>query len=252
MTLSFKVIIPCRHAATRLPGKPLLDIGGKPLVRHVYEAARGSKATQVLIATDDPRIEAVAREFGAEVMMTSDQHRSGTDRLAEVVTRLDLADTDVIVNVQGDEFGLPSLLIDQVAEALLLRPTRAMATLCEVFTSDGAAQDPNNVKVVFDATGRALYFSRAPLPWSDGGAPTRHRHIGLYAYRAGFLRRFGSLPPGPLEHSERLEQLRALHHGYEIQVEIARAPAGIGVDSAADLARAREVVQTGRVIWPDR
>jgi 3-deoxy-manno-octulosonate cytidylyltransferase (CMP-KDO synthetase) len=252
VTPPFKVIIPCRYASTRLPGKSLLDIGGRPLLRHVYEAARGSKAAQVLIATDDPRIEAAARGFGAEVMLTSEQHHSGTDRLAEVVTRMEVADADVIVNVQGDEFGLPSLLIDQVAEALLLRPGRAMATLCEAIISDSEAQDPDNVKVVFDATGRALYFSRAPLPWSAGGAMTRYRHIGLYAYRAGFLRRFGSLLPGALEQSERLEQLRALHHGYEIQVEIARAAAGIGVDTPADLARARELAQTGNVTSRDR
>ncbi len=244
MTDSFIAVIPSRFASTRLPGKPLLDIGGKPLLQHVYAAACHSAASRILIATDDARIAAAATAFGAETMLTSDQHVSGTDRLAEVVTRLDLADEQVVVNVQGDEFGLPSLLINQVAEALLQRPSRAMATLCETMHTDAEAQDPNLVKVVFDATGRALYFSRAALPWSDGGGPTRYRHIGLYAYRAGFLRRFASLPPSPLEQSERLEQLRALQHGFEIQVEIARAAAGAGVDTPADLARARDIEKT--------
>ena len=252
MTASFIAIIPCRFGSTRLPGKPLLDIGGKPLIQHVFEAARASTAARVLIATDDARIASVAGDFGAETMLTSDQHVSGTDRLAEVVTRLNLPDADVLVNVQGDEYGLQAVLIDQVAEALLQRPLRSIATLCEAFASGSAAQDPNNVKVVFDASGRALYFSRAPLPWSDGSVVTRYRHIGLYAYRAGFLRRFATLPPSPLEQSERLEQLRALHHGYEIQVEIARAPAGIGVDTRADLERARGMALMGNATSRDR
>lgn len=237
MTAPFTVIIPSRYGSTRLPGKALTPLHGKPLVQHAWEAARSSAAQRVVIATDDARIESVARAFGAEVIMTAATHLSGTDRLAEAAGILGLRDDAIVVNVQGDEFGLPPALIDQMGTALAHVHAAPMATLCEPFENAGDAEDAGNVKVVFDKFGRALYFSRAPVPWSAGGDALCYRHIGLYAYRAGFLRHFTQLEPGALELSERLEQLRALHHGYPIQVEIACAPAGVGVDTPADLER---------------
>ena len=238
MTLPFKVIIPCRYASTRLPGKPLLDIGGKPLVQHAWESATASAAQQVIVATDHRLIAERCESFGAECRMTSGQHQSGTDRVAEVVYQLALSDYAVIVNLQGDEVGLPGQLIDQVAEILLREPGRNMATLCEPFASGQAARDPNRVKVEFDASGRALSFSREFSPHPGQRPPWGYRHIGLYAYRAGFLRRFTRLAPSPSERREQLEQLRALDNGEPVYVELARVPAGAGVDTPADLERA--------------
>jgi len=240
---AFKVYIPARYAATRLPGKPLLELGGRPLIEHVYRRAVASGAAEVVIATDDERIAAAARGFGASVCMTAAEHPSGSDRLAEAVRLRGEAAEQVIVNVQGDEPRMPAAVIAQVARAVTAGECD-MATVCEPLT---AAQlfDPNVVKVVRDAGDRALYFSRATLPWSrdefaDGARHTAHlavyrRHVGIYAYRAAFLARFVATPPAMLEALEKLEQLRALAFGATIKVEDAVADCGIGVDTAADL-----------------
>lgn len=246
MKVPFKVVIPARHGATRLPGKPLLQIGGRPLIQHVYEPARASAAASVIIATDHAEIAEISRTFAAEVMMTSLKHASGTDRVAEVVDRLEEPDDAIIVNVQGDEFGLAPALIDQVAAALHAHPGKVMATLGSRFRDRNEWLDEHVVKVIVDMNHNAIYFSRAPIPWREGdgagGAPTLVlRHLGIYAYRAGFLRKFAALPPCPLELSERLEQLRALYYGYSIHVEEACAPGGIGIDTEEDLERARRM-----------
>lgn len=239
MTFSFKVVIPSRYAATRLPGKPLAEIGEKKLIQHVFDSARASRAQRVIIATDDGRIEDAARAFGAEVMMTSSAHACGTDRIAEVVARLNEPDDAIIVNVQGDWCGLTSVPIDQVALALYGNPRNSMATLCKRITSREEWRDPNAVKVVRNEDGRAAYFSRAPIPWSGDTAKYGFRHIGIYAYRADFLRWFALTRPCELELSERLEQLRALYHGHDIYVEETSAEVGVEVNSQDDLERAR-------------
>lgn len=244
--MAFTIIIPARYASTRLPGKPLLDINGKCLLQHVYESACTSTATRIAVATDDNRIRDAAIAFGAHVCMTSQDHASGTERLAEAANQLELQDDDIVVNLQGDEFGMPVTLIDQVAGLLEASTTAAIATLCEPINNVGEFVKPNVVKVVRDQTGRALYFSRAPIPWHDAEktAPgiLGYRHIGLYAYRAGFLRRYVQMPVSYLEVSERLEQLRALDQGAEILVDIANARPGLGIDTPDDLERARELV----------
>lgn len=251
--MSFTVLIPARYGATRLPGKPLADLGGQPLIRHVYQRALDSGADAVAIATDDARIRAVAEAFGARVVMTAASHASGTDRLAEAAATLGLADETVIVNLQGDEPGMPGAVVRQVAEALDADPGAHMATACAPLADAGELFDPAVVKVVRGAGGAALYFSRAPVPWDrdafpDAPAPllvqdAYRRHLGLYAYRAGFLRRFAALEPCALETIERLEQLRALYHGARILVLDACARVGPGIDTAADLEAARAALQ---------
>lgn len=242
--MSYKVIIPARHASTRLPGKPLLDIGGKPLLQHVYESACQSSATGVVIATDDEGVFSAAQGFGAVVCMTSANHESGTERLAEVVAMHHDPDEAVIVNLQGDEYGMPPALLDQVAGLLLESDDAAMATLCEPLTDAADFNNPHVVKVVYDQAGNALYFSRAPIPWCDsaGGETVAYRHLGLYAYRAGFLKHYVSLPVSKLERLERLEQLRALDHGYRIRISIACDKPGVGIDTPEDLEVARKSV----------
>ena len=241
MSTSFTIIIPARYASTRLPGKPLLDIKGKPLLQHVYEAASATTAKHIYIATDDQRIAEAAAGFGAEAVMTSEQHESGTDRLAEVVRLKDIPDDEIVVNVQGDEYGLPAALIEQVAKALQEHSAASIATLCEPINTEPEYRDPNIVKVVFDQKQYALYFSRSPLPANrSGGLPgCAYRHIGLYAYRAGYLCQFAGWPPGLLEQSEALEQLRVLEHGDRIYVDIAVTETGMGIDTKDDLERAR-------------
>lgn len=236
------IIIPARYASTRLPGKPLADVCGKPLIQHVYERARESGADTVTIATDDERIRAAAEAFGATVCMTSATHASGTDRIGEVIARQRLNPHEVVVNLQGDEPLMPPGLIRQVADALARDPAAAVATAAHAVTDTEALHNPNVVKVVCDARGYALYFSRAPIPWADKTAHRARvqRHIGLYAYRAGFVARFCTWPPSPLEETERLEQLRALWYGERIIVcEADRAPES-GVDTPADLERVRK------------
>lgn len=237
----YHIIIPARYASTRLPGKSLLEIKDKPLIQHVFETASNTRATNIVIATDSDEIKNSAEAFGADVIMTSEEHQSGTDRIAEVVSKLKLADDEIIVNLQGDEYGLPVSLIEQVATNLYNNPEHQMATLCESISTMEDYTNPNIVKVVFDKNNTALYFSRSPIP-SDrkGGLPAEaYRHIGLYAYRAGYLQTFTSLPACQLEQTEALEQLRVLHDGGKIHVEVAVDEAGIGIDTAEDLALAR-------------
>jgi len=253
--MSFTVVIPARFASTRLPGKPLLDIAGRPMIRHVWERAARSAATRVVIATDDARICDAARNFGAEVCMTAPSHPSGTDRLQETVSTLGLADGDIVVNVQGDEPLVPPEVIDQVAANLAREADCGMATLCEPLASVEAFLDPNIVKLVRDARSRAIYFSRAPIPWPrDAFATDRSRlpegfrplrHIGIYAYRVAFLHRFVAWPLGVLEGRESLEQLRALEHGVGIHVDEACSPIPGGVDTPADLARVNVLLRSG-------
>lgn len=235
----FLVVIPVRYAATRLPGKPLLDIAGWPMIRHVWNAAQASTARAVVIAADDERVLDAARGFGAHAIATSFKHRSGMERLAEAVDLLGEPDDSLVVNVQGDEPLLPPALIDKVAALLQSRDDADMATLCCLDT-DTSLEDPNRVKVVAGADGRALYFSRAGIPWGGDGKLVR-RHIGIYAYRAGYLRRLCTLPAPLLEKTERLEQLRALYHGGRIVVE-ETSPPPPGVDTLEDLEAARRAL----------
>jgi len=223
-----------------------MDIGGKPLIQHVYEASVGSSAQQVIIATDDERISDFARTLGAECIMTSTDHTSGTDRITETIKKLNESDDTVIVNVQGDEFGLPPALIDQVATALHKNPEKSIATLCEKISNIDEYDNPNSVKVILAKDNTAIYFSRAPIPWSRAQKIScqAYRHIGLYAYRAEFLKIFSALAHCPLEISEELEQLRAIYYGYKIHVEKACVRAGIGIDTEADLELARKTVKT--------
>ncbi len=251
--MSFTVIIPARFASTRLPGKPLLDIAGRPMLRHVWERAGRGGARRVVIATDDTRVRDAALAFGAEVCMTSSTHRSGTDRLEEAARLLELGTDEIVVNVQGDEPLIPPEVIDQVAANLNEHPSCALATLCEPLADVDEFLDPNIVKVVCGEHGCALYFSRAPIPWPrDAFAQARtslppglqaQRHVGIYAYRVGFLHRFVSWPPGVLELIESLEQLRALERGEAIHVARACACVPGGVDTAADLQRVRELLR---------
>lgn len=242
MTDQFTVIIPARMGSTRLHGKMLLEIAGKPLLQHVYESAFQSNAGRIVIATDNSLIFEAGKAFGAECIMTSDEHNSGTDRLAEVVDKLGFSDDAIIVNIQGDEIGMPPELVNQVAGMLLDEPAGNMATVCEKIVDDRDISDPNVVKVVFNKLKAAIYFSRLPVPWHKEGLPhLYYRHIGLYAYRAGFLRKYSQLPVCELEQKESLEQLRALYYGETILIEEACAPSGIGVDTESDLLRARMI-----------
>ena len=250
-SVPFIAVIPARRESTRLPGKPLADIAGKPMVVHVAARAVASGAKNVVVATDDREIESVVVAHGYQAMLTRADHASGTDRIAEVAARLDLADDAIVVNVQGDEPLIPPGLIAQVAATLAGSPDCAIATASHAIESSAELFDPNVVKVVVDARGHALYFSRAPIPWardafardarpaSAASSITAFRHIGLYAYRAAFLFAFAKLPPSPLEELEALEQLRALWHGYRIAVFETDAALPAGVDTPADLERVR-------------
>jgi len=253
MSQTFTVVIPARLRSTRLPGKPLLLIAGKPMVQHVWEQARKSGASRVVIATDDAGIYQACQAFGAEVLMTREDHESGTDRLAEVAAQLGLAPDAIVVNVQGDEPLIPSIIIDQVAANLAAHPEAGIATLAEPIEDVTAVFNPNAVKVVSDCNGLALSFSRAPLPWARDvfaksrdtlpeGVPYR-RHIGMYAYRAGFLHDFVSWGPCWLEQTESLEQLRALWHGVRIHVADAIEAPPVGVDTPEDLERVRRLLE---------
>ncbi len=241
MSSPFHIIIPARYASTRLPGKPLLDIKGKPLLQHVFETATNTDASSITIATDDARIAKCAESFGAAVAMTASTHGSGTDRVAEAAQQLAMAADAIIVNLQGDEYGLPATLVNQVAAGLATHPDKQLSTLCAAITHLADYNDPNIVKVIFDKTGTAIYFSRAPIPMNrSGGLPeVAYRHIGIYAYRAAYLQQFTQLPPCKIEQAEALEQLRVLYNGGKIQVDIAVDKTGIGIDSEADLTLAR-------------
>ncbi|HEY7883517.1 MAG TPA: 3-deoxy-manno-octulosonate cytidylyltransferase [Cellvibrionaceae bacterium] len=243
--MSFIVVIPARLHSTRLPAKPLADIGGAPMIERVYRQACLSAAERVLVATDDERIAQVVRGFGGEVCMTSVNHTSGTDRLQEVAAHLALADDAIVVNVQGDEPLIPPAVINQVAANLAVHQAASVASLCEPLASDEDFHNPNIVKVVTDQQGFALYFSRAPIPWprdnptgaSSGAEFIARRHIGLYAYRVSLLNLFVRWPVAALEQMESLEQLRVLAAGHKIHLAEAVEMVPGGVDTAADLAR---------------
>lgn len=235
------VIIPARYASTRLPGKPLLDIAGKPMIRHVVEGARASGAESVTVATDDERIQVACASFGAAVVMTSAGHGSGTERLAEAIQKLGIGPGEIVVNLQGDEPLMPAALVRRVAEALAARPGAVAATVATPIRDGAELRSPNVVKVVFDAGGYALYFSRAPIPFPcNGGLPPAHRHLGLYAYRAGYVAKYVALAPSPYERAERLEQLRVLWHGGRIAVHVTDQAPPAGVDTPEDLERVRK------------
>ncbi|WP_054687940.1 3-deoxy-manno-octulosonate cytidylyltransferase [Pantoea stewartii] len=244
--MSFIAIIPARYASTRLPGKPLVDIHGKPMVVHVMARARESGASRVIVATDHPEVARAVEAAGGEVCMTRADHHSGTERLAEVIEKYQFADDQIIVNVQGDEPMIPADIVHQVATNLA-QADAGMATLAVPITDAEEAFNPNAVKVVMDARGYALYFSRATIPWDrERYAQSREqigdtllRHIGIYAYRAGFIRRYISWEPCPLEQIELLEQLRVLWYGEKIHVAVAKTIPGVGVDTPEDLTRVR-------------
>jgi len=248
--MAFKIVIPARYASSRLPGKPLLDIAGKPMIQHVYERACESNADSVIIATDDHRIEQAALAFGAQVCMTAAEHTSGTDRIAEVALSQQFADDDIVINVQGDEPCLPATLINQVADDLAHYDDADMASLYTKIEQEKQVFDPNVVKVVCDINGFALYFSRAPMPWlrdhfnkqTSEAAPLQHyRHIGLYGYRASFLKQYSAMQACPLETAESLEQLRALYYGKKIHMSEALIGTGHGVDTESDLLEVRKI-----------
>jgi 3-deoxy-manno-octulosonate cytidylyltransferase (CMP-KDO synthetase) len=248
--LRFSVLIPARLASTRLPDKPLADIAGVPMVVRVAQRARQSGAERVVVAADDARIVSACGAHGVEVLLTRTDHPSGSDRLAEACVQLGLPDDEIVVNVQGDEPLIDPALIDAVAETLASHPDAAMSTAAHAIDSLEDFLNPNVVKTVLDARGNALYFSRAPIPWwRDGFAnngptalpttPAPLRHIGIYGYRAAFVRQFPSLPPAPVETTEALEQLRAQWHGHRIAVHVSAHAPGPGIDTPEDLARVR-------------
>jgi 3-deoxy-manno-octulosonate cytidylyltransferase (CMP-KDO synthetase) len=248
--MTYTVLIPARLASTRLPGKPLADIAGKPMVVRVAERAWQSKAARVVVAADSASIVQACRAHGVEAVLTRDDHPSGSDRLAEASRLLGLAAGELVVNVQGDEPLISAALIDAVAALLEQRPDADMSTAAHAIDDVAEFLNPNVVKAVLDAAGMALYFSRAPIPWwRDGFAdgvsqlpvPVPLRHIGIYGYRVGFLQQFPSLPQAPLENCEALEQLRALWHGHRIAVHVTGEAPGPGVDTPADLERVRKL-----------
>lgn len=247
----FYVVIPARYASTRLPGKPLLDIAGKPMVVWVAERAKNSGAKQIVVATDDLRIVNTVKRHGHQAMMTRADHVSGTDRIAEVALAQQWPDGAIIVNVQGDEPLIEASLIVEVANALNEHPESVMATACHAIHCKADFLNPNIVKVVLDSRSNALYFSRAPIPYPrdvfaanldlPGGMPI-YRHIGIYAYRAKFLKQYASLQVSELEQIESLEQLRVLHHGYKISVSISQNAPAAGVDTQEDLDYVRSIM----------
>jgi 3-deoxy-manno-octulosonate cytidylyltransferase (CMP-KDO synthetase) len=250
MQAPFTVLIPARLASTRLPDKPLADIGGVPMVVRVAQRAQKSGASRIVVAADDRRIVDACSAHGIEALLTRTDHPSGSDRLAETCVQLALADDEIVVNVQGDEPLIDPALIDAVAHLLAAQDDAVMSTAAHAIDSADDFCNPNVVKVVLDARSHALYFSRAPIPWwRDGAAkhgmnvlpaaPAPLRHIGIYGYRAGFIRQFPLLAPAPIEGTEALEQLRALWHGFRITVHVSEQRPGPGVDTPEDLARVR-------------
>jgi 3-deoxy-manno-octulosonate cytidylyltransferase (CMP-KDO synthetase) len=249
--MSFHVLIPARLASTRLPNKPLADLGGLPMVVRVAQRARLSNARQVVVATDHASVQAACEAHGVQVVLTRADHSTGSDRLAEACDLLGLDAEEIVVNLQGDEPLIDPTLVNACAELLQARPECMVSTVAHPIDDPQELRNPNVVKVVCDAQGRALYFSRAPIPWwrdgpADGAAlpaaAAPLRHVGLYGYRAGFLRRFPSLPPSPLESIESLEQLRVLWHGERIAVHVTGLRPGPGVDTPEDLAKVRSLL----------
>lgn len=252
MSQAFTVIVPARLASTRLPNKPLADIHGLPMVVRVAQRAAQSQAAQVVVAADSPEIVQACQNHGIRALLTQVDHPSGSDRLAEASALLGLGPNELVVNVQGDEPLINPQLIDQVAQLLVQRPMASMSTAAHEIQNVAEFINPNVVKVVVDQAQLALYFSRAPIPWwRDGFAhgiqtlptPAPLRHIGIYAYRVGFLQSFPSLPPAPIETGEALEQLRALWHGHKIAVHITPEAPGPGVDTPEDLERVRALLK---------
>lgn len=241
METAFRIVIPARFASQRLPGKPLREIRGKPMIEWVYAAARAARAREIVVATDDARIAERVAAFGGVACLTDPAHQSGTDRILEVAQLRGWDADEIVVNLQGDEPLMPAANLVQVADLLAAHDCE-IATLHKA-VSAAAAQDPNLVKLVHDAGGRALYFSRAPIPFHRAGPePAYCGHIGIYAYRVGFLATFSALPPAALELAESLEQLRALAQGYRVQTAVAREAPGPGVDTEADLARVEALI----------
>ncbi|THA09570.1 3-deoxy-manno-octulosonate cytidylyltransferase [Rodentibacter pneumotropicus] len=251
--MSFTVIIPARFASSRLPGKPLAEIAGKPMIQHVFEKAKQSGANRVIVATDNEKVAAVAQGFGAEVCMTSEQHNSGTERLAEVVAKLAMPDDEIIVNIQGDEPLIPPVIVRQVAENLAKFNVN-MATLAVKIHEAKELFNPNVVKVLTDKDGYVLYFSRSVIPYDRDQfmglqdmakatlAEVYLRHIGIYAYRAGFIKKYVQWAPTQLENLEKLEQLRVLWNGERIHVELAKEVPAVGVDTVEDLEKVRSIL----------
>jgi len=245
-TPAFIVVIPARYQSSRLPGKMLLDIAGKPMILHVVERARQSSASAVYVATDDDRIRSVCEAAGARVCMTDPAHQSGTDRIAEVAAQLGLGTDAFVVNVQGDEPLIPPAVINQVATNLAARPDVGICTLYADIHEESEFHNPNAVKLVTDHAGNVLYFSRAPIPWPrDGhidGTLWGKRHLGIYGYRVNVLQQFVSWPPSPLEQTEKLEQLRAMTQGVRLHAERCCEAIPAGVDTAEDLEVVRQLL----------
>ena len=253
MSLRFKVVIPARYGSTRLPGKPLLNIAGKPMIAHVCERAKAAEAEEIIVATDDDRIFQAVTDLGFNAVMTNPDHQSGTERIAEVATLCGWQDHDIIVNLQGDEPLIPPAYIRDVAAALANQQRAGIATLAAEIQEWQEIFNPNAVKVVVDKKGYALYFSRAPIPWerghfnAEGGQPSgtmpHLRHIGMYAYTVAFLTRYCQWEPSPLESIEALEQLRILWHGDAVRVVTVTQTPPAGVDTAEDLARVERILR---------
>lgn len=250
--MSYKIVIPARFASSRLPGKPLLPIAGKPIIEHVYERASSSCADEVIIATDYKRIYEAAKGFGAKVVMTNENHENGTDRIAEVAQLYAWDDEQIIVNLQGDEPLMPTKLVEQVAQSLIDNPEAGMSSLCAPIIDDEDFFNPNIVKVVLNQAGFALYFSRAPIPFdrqlnlannkSLSDKLPSYRHIGMYAYRAGFLKQYQNMQVAQVEQAECLEQLRALWYGVKIHMSVTQEIPTHGVDTQADLERIESIL----------
>lgn len=243
----FHIVIPARYASSRFPGKPLVEINGKPMLQHVYEVAKTSSAKTVVIATDDSRIFEVASTFSDHVLMTSDRHPSGTDRLAEVCQLMKWQEDEIVVNLQGDEPLTPIVLLDQVANNLHNHTKASIATLTTPIETTEDLNDPNIVKVVADHQGYALYFSRATIPFQRDKKAIKlaefyQRHLGIYAYRVAFLRDYTNLPCCELEDLEKLEQLRAMYYGHRIHTQLAEALPGPGIDTPEDLDRVKALL----------
>ncbi|MFK4751856.1 3-deoxy-manno-octulosonate cytidylyltransferase [Oceanobacter antarcticus] len=249
---NYKIVIPARYASSRLPGKPLIELAGKPMIQHVYERALEAGVDEVVVATDDQRIADVACSFGADVVMTSVDHENGTERIAEVARLRGWEDHDVIVNLQGDEPLIPRELIEKTAASLLDRPEAGMSSLCTPIHDDHDAFDTNVVKVVLDRAGFAMYFSRASIPWDRDGYKTNpgvmttklplYRHLGMYGYRVSFLKQYTSMEPCALEGAESLEQLRALWYGVRIHLSVIDQPPGHGIDTPDDVMRVEKLL----------